>query len=72
MLESSSNSVGLVMDFLRREITEDRTDQLLDEVMKRLPLPWFLPKSIVRGVMDRFLPEQLLNAIESVLVKKFM
>lgn len=61
-----------VVDYLRRELTEPRTDAAIDNLVefaqKRLPA-WF-PTFIVRRVLDALLPEGLVTAIEVALRKK--
>jgi hypothetical protein len=60
-----------VMDVLREEITEDKTDQLLDYLFAKLPVSWyikpFLP--IARNIADSMLPERLLDGIEMLLYR---
>ena len=65
-IELNPDNVDAVMGFLREEITEDRTDLFIDRLMNLIKVPW-VPKWLVRKVLDRMLPKKLLDAIEHVL-----
>jgi len=54
-------------DALSAVLTEERTDQLIDAIMRRLPLPWWFPAAFVRSLLDRLLPDVLLAAFRDVL-----
>lgn len=60
-----------VMDFLRGNLTEERTDAWLDALMDTLgaALPWWIPGGIVRAILDHLVPEMLLDSLERVLAK---
>ena len=66
--------VDEVMAFLRAEITEENTDQLLDWLVQLAKdsdkVPWWVKKfalGFVRGFVDKMLPDTLLDAIENLL-----
>ena len=60
-----------VIDFLREEITEDRTDELIDYLFDLAgpKIPFYLKPfvGIAKGFVDRMLPEQLIDAIAKLL-----
>jgi len=60
-----------VMSVLREEITEERTDELIDYLFDKLPVTWYLKVfiPIAKSVVDKMLPERLLDAIEHILTR---
>lgn len=68
-IQPTADNIKLIMGFLRNQITEARTDVLIDEVLNRVPFPRYIPKFLVKKVLDSMLPEKMLDAIESTLVR---
>lgn len=52
---------------IREVLTEDNTDALIDLIMDRLPIPFWMRWLPIRSVLDRLLPETLLNVFEDLL-----
>jgi len=48
-------------------LTEENTDALIEAIFDRINLPWYVPSGIAKRVLDRMLPDVLLNAIADVL-----
>ena len=58
----------LLIDILETEVfTEENTDKIIDLIFDNLKLPWYVPSAIAKRVLDRMLPDILLNAIKGVL-----
>lgn len=56
-----------LMQVLEEEIlTEENTDKLIEALFNRLDLPWWLPSGVAKRVLDRLLPDVLLDAIKSL------
>lgn len=55
------------MELLRSVVTEERTDHMIDSLLARLKLPWWVPKRLVKKVLDAMLPEAILNTLQDVL-----
>lgn len=60
---------NVVMQFLRKNMTEEKTDEFLDFIEDHLAdaLPWWFPMGIAKTVVDYLLPNVILDAIEDVL-----
>lgn len=60
-----------VMETLRVEITEEKTDELINYLFDKVPVPWYLKPTvpIAKKFVDKMLPERLLDAIEKLLTK---
>ena len=60
-----------LMQTLRENITEENTDELIEYLFDKLPIPWYLRPlaGIGKSFVDRLLPERLLDAIEHILNK---
>ena len=55
------------LQILEEEVlTEENTDQLIKIIFDSIKLPWYIPKRILKKVLDRLLPETLLDAIRSI------
>lgn len=48
-------------------LTEENTDRLIDAIFSRLHLPWYVPSAIAKKVLDRMLPDVLLQALRAIL-----
>lgn len=59
-----------VMAVLRAEITEEKTDELIDYLFDKVPAPWYLKPflPIAKSLVDKMLPDKLLDAIEKLLL----
>ena len=57
----------VTLETLRRVLTEENTDRLLDVIFGSIRLPWWIPGRIARRVLDEILPEVLLGALERIL-----
>jgi hypothetical protein len=58
----------LVLETLEQEVlTEENTDRLIELIFSRINLPWYVPGRIVKKVLDRMLPDILLDAIRNLL-----
>ena len=68
-LKLRSDDIDSVMGFLKEEITEERTDALIDRILDGIKLPFWFPKFIVKKALDRMLPEKIFEAIDYVLRK---
>lgn len=67
MLSPSPETVTKVMEFLRRVISEDRTDEWIELLFARIKLPWWIPGWAARRALDQLLPEMLLDSLEDLL-----
>lgn len=48
-------------------LNEENTDKLIDFIVKKIKLPWYVPGRIVKKVLDKMLPDVLLDALKSML-----
>lgn len=65
----SPDMVEKIMVTLRGSITEERTDEWIDLLLGKVDLPRWIPKWLVRRVLDKLLPSVVLNSIEDLLYK---
>lgn len=65
-------TVGAFVNMVLREqlLTEANTDWLLDYIMGVIKVPFWIPKSWVRNMIDGLLPERLLQALETLINKQ--
>jgi len=57
-----------IVQILEEEVlTEENTDLLINFIFDKIDLPWYVPGRIVKKILDRMLPEVLLDALKSVL-----
>lgn len=64
-LEDSTREAGLTA--IREILTEENTDALIEILMDRLKLPFWLSWLPIGKVLDKMLPETLLNLFEDLL-----
>lgn len=64
----TKDNVNVVMGFLRNQVTEDRTDKLIDTFLNKIDFPKWIPKFIVRKVLDAMLPDKVLDSLEHFLL----
>lgn len=59
----------LVMSYLRANLTEEKTDEWISLLKRELDphLPWWVPMSFVTFILDRLVPEAVLDAIDDLL-----
>ena len=58
---------GLSMQILEEEVlTEENTDKLIEIIFARLDLPWYVPAGIAKKVLDRLLPDVILDGLKSL------
>lgn len=60
-----------VIEFLEKNITEERTDELIDLLMAQIggKLPWWIPGAIVRKILDALLPEVVVTALSKLILR---
>ena len=51
---------------VRQVFTEPRTDMIIEEVIRRVPLPWW-SRRIIKGFLDKLFPEVIINAVDAAL-----
>jgi len=56
-----------ILDALRDALTEENTDRLIDLMILKLSLPWWIPTAFIRKILDRLLPDVVLNLLEELL-----
>lgn len=72
MRDQSPGSVKTaVVEFIQQNLTEERTDELIDLLMVQIggKLPWWIPGAIVRRILDALLPEALVRAISKLILR---
>lgn len=60
-----------VLRFLetQKELAERKSDELIDLVLRKINFPWWIPKRIVRRILDQLLPGKIFDLIELLLQK---
>lgn len=59
--------ISYAIDILEKDvITEKNTDALIDILVGSLPLPWWVPKRVIKRVLDKLLPETLIKALRDL------
>lgn len=58
-----------IMRFLRGLDLEGKTDELIDLVLEKIPMPRWVPKWVIRRVLDKLLPEKIFDLVEILLQK---
>lgn len=64
-LEDSTREAGLTA--IREILTEENTDALIEILLDRISLPFWLSWLPIGKVLDKMLPETLLNLFEDLL-----
>ncbi len=58
--------ITFALDILSEHVlTEENTDKLIEVLLDKVNLPWWIPERIIRRVLDQLLPETLLQALRS-------
>lgn len=56
-----------ILDALKEALSEENTDRVIDLMLLKLSLPWWIPTGFVRKILDRLLPDVVINLIEELL-----
>jgi hypothetical protein len=68
-VQSEEGMGEAAMRFLetQKEMAEEKSDELIDWMLEKVNLPFWIPKKIIRRVLDHFLPGKLFDLIEKML-----
>lgn len=66
----TNETKAIVVNALTQHIlTEHTTDEMIDLILSKINLPWWVPKGIVRRVLDQMLPGVLLDSLLTLIHK---
>lgn len=71
IIQESERGRDFLARFLVRYCNETRSDALLEEILDRVSLPWYVPTGIVRRLLDAQLPEAVVTPIVRLLLPNF-
>lgn len=55
-----------LLAWIKAQMTEERTDEWVGAIMEHAPLPVWVPRFVVRKVLDAALPGVALAALEKI------
>lgn len=67
-LRTELDPIDFTINVLSQVLTEESSDELIDLLMKRADLPWWVPGGLVRRQLDKRLPEGVLDPIVAQLL----
>lgn len=68
LLKHSERGKMFVARFLVAYADEENTDDLIAFMFEKIELPWWVPERLIRGLLDRQLPELALAPLVGLLV----